>query len=299
MIKSHGDEEVEKPLPRRIASVLKAVSGKPDPKYFTSAVIVAAGSSTRMAGGSKQMMMLCGMPVIVHTLRAFDDTPCIHEIILVAKKSEIGDYDELIRAYGLKKIVSVIPGGMTRQESVRLGLDAVNPKSAFIAISDGARCLVTSEMITHVCRNAYLHGAATAATRATDTVKIAGKSAFIESTTDRKNTWLAQTPQVFKTNLYRAAAYTAWQSKFEGTDDNSLVEEIEYPVKLVDCGRENLKITTPSDLYLAEAILHYRRDTLARTQTCKATTSTGSTAKSDAKATEQSDASASAADKET
>ena len=117
-------------------------------------------------------------------------------------------------------------------------------------------------MITRVCRNAYLHGAATAATRATDTVKLESRQAFIESTTDRRRTWQAQTPQVFKTNLYRAAAYTALESKFEGTDDNSLVEEIDYPVKLVDCGRENIKITTPVDLYIAEAILRYRKDTI-------------------------------------
>ena len=266
MTQTDTDEETGKPLPRRIASVLKAVSGKPDPKYFTSAVIVAAGSSTRMEGGSKQMMMLLGIPVIVHTLRAFDNTPCVHEIVVVAKKSEIPLYDELIREYGLKKIVSVIPGGETRQESVRLGLDAVNPKSAYIAISDGARCLVTEEMITRVCRSAYLYGGATAATRATDTVKIGDKNAYIESTTERSRTWLAQTPQAFQTNLYRAAAYTAWEEKFEGTDDNSLVEHIEYPVKLVECGRENIKITTPADLYLAEAILRYRRDSVSRSE---------------------------------
>ncbi len=266
MERTQIDEESDKPLPRRIASVLKAVAGKPDPKYFTSAVIVAAGSSTRMGGGSKQMELLCGIPVIVHTLRAFANTPCIHEIVVVAKRDELDLYRELTREYALSKISAVVEGGKTRQESVRLGLDAVNPRSAFIAISDGARCLLTEEMISRVCRNAYLHGAATAATRATDTVKLESKQAFIESTTERKRTWQAQTPQVFKTNLYRAAAYTALEEKFVGTDDCSLVEEIEYPVKLVDCGRENIKITTPVDLYIAEAILRYRRDTVYKSE---------------------------------
>lgn len=254
------EEEKEKPLPRRIASVLKAVAGKPDPKYFTSAVIVAAGSSTRMEGGSKQMLPLAGIPVVVHTLRAFAMTPCIHEIIIVAKESEIPMYDELIKEYELQKITKIIPGGQSRQESVRFGLDAVDERSMYIAISDGARCLVTEDMITRVCRNAYIHGAATAAVRATDTVKIGDKNAFVESTTERKRTWQAQTPQVFKTNLYRAAAYVALQKGVEGTDDNKLVEAIGYPVKLVDCGKENIKITTPLDLYLAEAILRYRRE---------------------------------------
>lgn len=261
--KTETEQEPDK-LPRRIASVLKAVSGKPDPKYFTSAVIVAAGSSRRMEGASKQMLNLCGMPVIVHTLRAFGNTPCIHEIIVVAKPSEIPVYDGLIKRYDLKKIAAVIPGGETRQDSVRLGLDAVNPKSSYIAISDGARCLVTVDMITRVCRNAYLHDAATAAMRTVDTVKIGDKNAYIDSTPDRKHVWLAQTPQVFKTNLYRAAAYSALQKNFSGTDDNCLVEEIGYPVKLVECGRENLKITTPADLYLAEAILRYRRDSASK-----------------------------------
>ena len=258
------EEENEKRLPRRIASVLKTVAGKPDPKYFTSAVIVAAGSSTRMEGGSKQMLPLAGIPVVVHTLRTFASTPCIHEIIVVARKSEIPLYDELIREYDLKKIAKIIPGGATRQESVRFGLDAVSEQSKYIAISDGARCLVTEDMITRVCRNAYMHGAATAAVRATDTVKIGDKGAFVESTTDRKRTWQAQTPQVFKTNLYRAAAYVALKKGVEGTDDNKLVEAIDYPVKLVDCGKENIKITTPLDLYLAEAILRYRKDSLER-----------------------------------
>lgn len=267
MMKQNGtvlspEEENETKLPRRIASVLKAVAGKPDPKYFTSAVIVAAGSSTRMEGGSKQMLPLAGIPVVVHTLRTFAATPCIHEIIVVAKKSEIPLYDELIREYDLKKIAKIIPGGSSRQESVRFGLDAVSEQSKYIAISDGARCLVTEDMITRVCRNAYMHGAATAAVRATDTVKIGDKGAFIESTTDRKRTWQAQTPQVFKTNLYRAAAYVALQKGIEGTDDNKLVESLDYPVKLVDCGKENIKITTPLDLYLAEAILRYRKECL-------------------------------------
>lgn len=258
------DTAEDEPVSRRIASVLKTAAGKPDPRYFTSAVIVAAGSSTRMGGGSKQMMLLSGVPVIVHTLRAFAMTPCIHEIVVVAKESEIPLYDELISSYGIEKIKCVVPGGATRQESVRLGLEAVSDKSAFIAISDGARCLVTAEAITRVCRNAYLHGAATAATRATDSVKIAEKNAFIEESTERSRTWLAQTPQVFKTNLYRAAAYTALEEDFEATDDNSLVEYIDHPVKLVECGRENIKITTESDLYLAEAILRFRRDKASR-----------------------------------
>ena len=143
--------------------------------------------------------------------------------------------------------------------SVLKGLDAVSSKSKFVAIADGARCLTTPDQIDIVCHTAYKYKAATAAHRSTDTVKIADKKGFIESTADRNMVWLAQTPQVFKTNLYRSAAYTAFKKGFEATDDNSLVENIKYPIRLVECGAQNIKITTREDLCLAEAILQDRK----------------------------------------
>ena len=106
---------------------------------------------------------------------------------------------------------------------------------------------------------AYSNRAAIAATRSTDTVKIADKNGFIDNTVDRNTVWLAQTPQVFKTNLYRAATYTALKDGVEATDDNSLVEYIDHPVRLVECGANNIKITTRSDLIVAEAIINERR----------------------------------------
>ena len=139
------------------------------------------------------------------------------------------------------------------------GLDAVDGHAKFVAISDGARCLITEDQITAVCRAAYKYKAATAAHRSTDTVKIADSKGFIDSTTDRKTVWLAQTPQVFKTKLYRAAAYTAMKKGFEGTDDNMLVENIHHPVRLVECGAQNIKITTREDMVYAEALLQKRR----------------------------------------
>jgi 2-C-methyl-D-erythritol 4-phosphate cytidylyltransferase len=148
---------------------------------------------------------------------------------------------------------------MTRQESVLNGLEKINPKAKFVAIADGARCLTNEDQITAVCRAAYKYKAATAAHRSTDTVKIADSKGFIESTADRSTVWLAQTPQVFKTSLYRAAAYTALKKGFEATDDNSLVEFIKHPVRLVECGAQNIKITTREDLPVAEAILLERK----------------------------------------
>ena len=244
---------------KKIVRVLRAVSGSPHPKNFTSAVIAAAGSSTRFGGEqTKQMTSVCGEPLIVHTLRAFEACECIHEIIIVAKKDEIEAYDALRERYGFSKISAVIAGGYTRQDSVLRGLDAVHKKSKYIAISDGARCLVTPEQIELVCRAAYKYHAATAAHNSTDTVKIADSKGFIESTADRSTVWLAQTPQVFKTKLYRAAAYTALKKGFDGTDDNMLVENIKHPIRLVECGAQNIKITTRDDMVFAEAVIRRR-----------------------------------------
>ena len=115
-------------------------------------------------------------------------------------------------------------------------------------------------MIYKACHGAYLHGGAILAIKAIDTVKIGDKSAFIESTPERKYTWQAQTPQVFKTNAFRAATYVARDEKIEGTDDASLLEHLRIPVKLVEGSRENIKITEPCDIYFAEAILKARAD---------------------------------------
>ena len=244
--------------PHKIAEVLRAVAGKMDKKYFTSAIILAAGSSTRMNGGSKQFLSLNGLPVVARTVIEFDRSDCIDEIVIVAKKDEIPLYDSFAEKYGVKKPLKVVEGGETRQESARLGSDAVSPKSKFVAIHDAARCLITGEMIYKVCHGAYLHEAAILAIKAVDTVKLGDKNAFIESTTDRKHTWQAQTPQVFKTNAFRAATYIARDEKYEGTDDASLLEHIRIPVKLVEGSRENIKITEPFDILFAESILRAR-----------------------------------------
>lgn len=245
---------------QKIAGFFRAISGSPHPKNFTTAIIAAAGISERFGGATtKQMTNLCGKPVLYHTLRAYEKADCIHEIIIVAKRNEIETWEHLCRDYGLFKVKKIVPGGLTRQESVLNGLEAVDKRSKFVAIADGARCLITPEQITSVCRAAYKYKAATAAHRSTDTVKIANTKGFIDSSPDRNTVWLAQTPQVFQTNLYRAAAYTALKKAYEATDDNSLVEAIRHPIRLVECGSANIKITTREDLPVAEAILRERK----------------------------------------
>jgi 2-C-methyl-D-erythritol 4-phosphate cytidylyltransferase len=249
-----------KDIPHKIAEVFRAILGKTDKKYYTSAIILAGGSSSRMGGQSKQFIDIDGLPVVARTVKEFDASPCIDEIIIVSKKEELSYYDGFAEKYGIRTPIIVVEGGNTRQESARAGVDAVNPKSKFVAIHDAARCLVTKEMIYKVCHGAYLHGGAILAVKAVDTVKIGDKNAFIETTPERKRTWQAQTPQVFKTNAFRAATYVARDEGYEGTDDASLLEHIHVPVKLVEGSRENIKITEKSDVYFAEAVLRMRKD---------------------------------------
>ena len=255
-----SEKAYKPPVTTKIAQILRAVAGTPDPKNFTSAVICAAGSSTRMgADTTKQFILLDGIPVVARTLQAFEAADTIHEIIVVAKEDEIPLYDGFKEAYGITKLTQVIAGGETRQDSARLGSDVVDKRSVFVAIADGARCLVTPEEIQKVCHAAYQWGAASAGLKVADTVKTVDKSAFIETTPDREFVWLAQTPQVFATNLYRAAAYACKDEKFTATDDNQLMEHIHIPVKMVKCRRENIKITEPDDLLFAHAILDARK----------------------------------------
>lgn len=243
---------------KNILEVVRAGFGKAD-KHFTSAIIAAAGSSTRF-GENKQMQKILDVPVLIHTLRAYEASDCIDEIIIVTKKEDIELWRDQCELFSIKKVTQIIEGGTTRQESVRLGLDAIDKKSKFVAIADGARCLITPMNINDVCFAAYEHNAATAAHKATDTIKIARSGRFIESSPDRETVWAAQTPQVFKANLYRAAAYTALKEGIEATDDNSLVEFIGHPIYLVECGAQNIKITTKDDIIIAQSILQKRKD---------------------------------------
>ena len=240
---------------------LRWLSGRKMP--HTAAILLAGGSGTRMGGGgvTKQMLLLDGTPVVVHTVRAFEACPYIHEIVLVAKREELSAMRALCDVFAFKKIRAIVAGGSTRQLSAIAGFEAIDgERTKYVAIHDVARCLVTPDMIADVVATAYAEKAAIAATRIYDTVKRMGAGGYIAKTEDREALWGAQTPQVFSADLYRAAAYTAMKEKVEVTDDAMLCERIGQRVKLVDCGRENIKLTTPADIPAAEAILAARRE---------------------------------------
>lgn len=248
-----------------VANVFHAVSGNSKEKKFTSAIIVAGGSSLRMGGEkTKQMSLVCGIPVVVHTLLAFEKCERINEIIVVAKEDEIPLYDEFKRKFGIRKLRSVVKGGHTRQESALNGFNATYRKADYVAIHDAARCLITPEEIVKILDGAIKYGAASASVGVVDTVKIVDEHGFAYKTEDRNNVRLAQTPQIFSRNLYCAAAYTAKEDGFEATDDNMLVEKIGHKIKMIDCSKDNIKITLPGDLKKAETILHERQNEVSK-----------------------------------
>ena len=246
----------------KISSALNKITDLTSGIYrkFNSAIIVAAGSGTRAAdssGTTKQMVSLMGIPVIVRTVSEFEKCKFINEIIIVAKEDEVRRYEAFRAKYGWKKVTSIVKGGSSRSESVLEGFKKISDKSDFVYIHDGARCLVTPGMIENVARETIRYHAACAAEKACSTVKREDGKGMIAETIDRDFVWLAQTPQGFQTNLYRAAVYTAPQG-FAATDDCMFAEQANFPVRLVDCGPENRKITLPVDLLIAEAILKAR-----------------------------------------
>ncbi|MBQ9131029.1 MAG: 2-C-methyl-D-erythritol 4-phosphate cytidylyltransferase [Clostridia bacterium] len=228
----------------------------------TAAVILAAGSSTRMGKGlNKQLQAVNGIPVLAHTLMAYQRCALIREIIVVARPQDFEAIYQISKTYHIKKLRHIVSGGATRQISAERGVAKVNEQTKYVAIADGARCLTTPEQIAKVCLRAYRHKAASAGHLISDTVKRATSLGAIKETVDRTGLWQVQTPQIFHTSLYAAALQRAKSEGYEVTDDNSLIEKLGYRIQLVECGRENLKITTKDDLALAEAILRYREAT--------------------------------------
>lgn len=226
------------------------------PKTAATAIIVAGGRGLRMKSDTrKQYLSLAGKPVIARTLAAFDACPAIDRVILVAPS---GDREllkaEMLPAAALQKPVRIVGGGSERQDSVYNGLLAAEG-AEIVAIHDGVRPFVAPEAIAESIAVAAAEGACILAIPSIDTLKETNSSDEIIATVDRSRIRLAQTPQTFRYDLIRKAHDDARKADFRGTDDASLLERLGIPVRTIPGSRFNLKITTPEDLLLAEAIL--------------------------------------------
>ena len=216
------------------------------------AVIVAAGNASRMGGIDKVMAQLGGEPMILRTVRTFNECDAIKEIVVVTRPDLIIPISHLCA--GLTKVKAVIAGGATRQESVEMGLHGLSDKVKLAAIQDGARPLVTWQVIDRGVRAANTYRAAAPAIPVKDTIKVV-TGGIVKETPDRSSLQAVQTPQVFDIDLLRGALKKAKLDGAAVTDDCSAVELMGMSVKIVEGDERNLKVTTPMDLKIAELLL--------------------------------------------
>ncbi|MBQ0038234.1 MAG: 2-C-methyl-D-erythritol 4-phosphate cytidylyltransferase [Clostridiales bacterium] len=225
---------------------------------FCAAIVPAAGSSTRMGGENKLFSALAGMPVLMHTLRAIDQTELVDEIIVAAQAELLLEVADLCSRAKLRKPVRVVKGGATRTESVLAAAMETSPKAELLAVHDGARPLVIPAEFDEVIRFACQTYAAAPAVPVTDTIKVADETGLITATPDRTTLYAVQTPQVFQSSILKAALQGVLQNGAGVTDDCAAVERLGKQVYLTTGNPENIKITTPIDLVIAEAILKNR-----------------------------------------
>lgn len=220
------------------------------------AVIAAAGRGTRLgAAGPKVLLPLCGIPIVVRATLPFQRSPWVHEIVVVACEEALEDVRRCVGRYGLSKVRSVVTGGPERQDSVGLGLAALGACDV-VLVHDGARPLVDESLIEDVVRAASEFGAAVPAIPVRDTLKRVDDDRVTE-TVSRTGLWAAQTPQGFRSALLRSAHARARSDGVRGTDDAFLVERLGHPVRVIPGRVHNLKVTTPEDLAVAEALVRW------------------------------------------
>ena len=219
-----------------------------------AAILVAAGSSSRMDGQDKLLAELGGMTVLERSALAFEQNDRISELVVVTRTDRLEEISKLLDSRGLSKLTMVVAGGETRADSVRAGLEHISKKAALVAIHDAARPLVSQRIINETVAMAIKTRASAPAIPVKDTIKVA-KSGAVTDTPDRKTLFAVQTPQVFDADLLRAAHKKAEKSGKELTDDCLAAEQLGLKVFLTQGDETNLKITTPLDLRIAALIL--------------------------------------------
>jgi len=231
-------------------------SKKKGKRYTTGAIIVAAGAGRRMRGEDKLFTSLGGKPLLARVIDAFDSCKAIGQIVIVLRAEKLAETRQMMMKHGWSTEIDICVGGRRRQDSVLAGLDRLD-EWQWVVVHDGARPLVTTDLINRGLKAAMETGAAAAAVPVTDTIKVAGADRVVWHTPSRENLWAAQTPQVFRRDII-AEAYR--QGKSNVTDDASLVEQLGYPVKLYRGSYDNMKVSTPDDLVLAEALWRKRQE---------------------------------------
>lgn len=219
---------------------------------YCGAVIVAAGTASRMGGIDKVMEPLGGTPMVIHSVRAFQECDAIREIVVVTRPDLIVPIMSLCALF--TKVTAVVAGGNSRPESVSRGLNSLSSKVKLAAIHDGARPLISWQVIDRAVRAANSYGAAAPAIPVKDTIKVV-TGGVVMDTPERKQLQAVQTPQVFDFDLLRGALKKAYQDGAQITDDCSAVERMGFKVKIVEGDERNLKVTTPIDLKIANMLL--------------------------------------------
>lgn len=220
------------------------------------AVILGAGSGTRMKSEKNKMLLdICGKTVIERSVENFLNLSDVDEIIVTVREQDVDEFSKLLT----DERISFVIGGSTRQQSVKNAIETIDD-AELVIIHDGARPLVLEEDIDSTIKAAYEFGSAALAVPVKDTVKVVDKNGFVISTPDRSTLFAVQTPQIFKFDLYKSALEKATADGREFTDDCQLLEYAEQKVKMVVGSYENIKITTPEDIAVAEGILSKRAE---------------------------------------
>ncbi|HXI84859.1 MAG TPA: 2-C-methyl-D-erythritol 4-phosphate cytidylyltransferase [Verrucomicrobiae bacterium] len=226
---------------------------------MVTAIVLAAGRSTRMGGGSnKQFIELLGKPIICYSLAAFELCGAVDTVILVRRPDYAQEAEQIVREFGFQKVVAVTDGGVERQNSVWNGLEKCDPATEIVAVHDGARPLVTSALIASTIASARSFETGIAATKVVDTIKEVNDDKTVVRTVDRTRLWAVQTPQTVRYALLKEAYTKIFADKALVTDEAAAVESLGQKVHLVETPFLNLKITMSSDLAMAEALLRVR-----------------------------------------
>ncbi|PLT31303.1 2-C-methyl-D-erythritol 4-phosphate cytidylyltransferase [Peribacillus deserti] len=222
---------------------------------FYEVIIPAAGRGTRMkAGKNKLFLTLFDIPLIVYTLRVFDGDPACRRIILPININEKAEFERLIEEYSFQKPIELISGGAERQDSVYNGLQAIEKQEAIVLVHDGARPFIQRNLIAELVKAAAERGSGILAVPVKDTIKKVKDNSVLE-TVERSSLWAVQTPQAFRISLLKEAHRKARESGLLGTDEASLIENMGLEVSVIEGNYDNIKITTPEDIFFAEAII--------------------------------------------